>query len=134
MSEIPAEAVAAAKAAFAKVYNDPMTMTACLDAALAAAAPILVADCLKSAAREQFEGAIAAATEDAVGVRLAEIEATVRADERERLARLLDAEADGRYSAASASSHDGLRPPNGGHVAAGGAYEHAAQIVRGASS
>jgi hypothetical protein len=61
-------------------------------------------------------------------------EPLIAAAERERLACLLDAEADSRYNAASASSGDGLRPPNGGHVAAGGAYEHAAEIVRGASS
>jgi hypothetical protein len=61
-------------------------------------------------------------------------EPLIAAAERERLARLLDAEAGHCYDAASASTKGGLRPPVAGHVAAGGAYEHAAQIIREASS
>jgi hypothetical protein len=53
-----------------------------------------------------------------------------RAAERERLATLLQAEADGRYAAADASTNGGHRPPVAGHVAAAGAYEHAADLIR----
>lgn len=56
--------------------------------AVVAAAPAIVADALKSAAREQFEKAIADATEEATTARLREIEAAVRASERERIRQL----------------------------------------------
>jgi hypothetical protein len=59
-------------------------------AVLQAAAPVLVADCLKSAVREQFEGAIAAAADEATGARLAAIEAAARASERESIRQLAD--------------------------------------------
>jgi hypothetical protein len=82
VADIPAEAVAAAYDAVGYTADipAPATMKRILDAA----APFLVADCLKAAAREQFEDAIAAATEEATRARLAEIEAAVRSAERER--------------------------------------------------
>jgi hypothetical protein len=46
---------------------------------LTGAAPVLVADCLKAAARETFEGAIAAAADEATMERLSQIEAAIRA-------------------------------------------------------
>ena len=46
---------------------------------LIGAAPLLVADCLKAAAKETFEGAVAAAAEEATTERLSQIEAAIRA-------------------------------------------------------
>ena len=42
-ASLPPEAVTAAQDAFSRVYNDPLTLTACLNAALAAAAPLIAA-------------------------------------------------------------------------------------------
>lgn len=43
MTNLPETAIAAAKDAFARVYNDPATMTACVGAAIEAAAPLIAA-------------------------------------------------------------------------------------------
>lgn len=90
MSTLPDAALKAASEAFAEVYNDPATMTACITAAVEAAAPLIVADALKGAARKQFEAAIADAAEEATTARLREIEALVRASERARIIDLFD--------------------------------------------
>lgn len=51
MTNLPETAIAAAKDAFARVYNDPATMTACVGAAIEAAAPHIAA-----AERDRIEG------------------------------------------------------------------------------
>ncbi len=92
MTEIPEEAVRNAYLEFQCLY--PQRSAGWDDLAgweqerwcriIASAAPIIVADCLRAAARDAFQDVIAAATEEATTARLAEIEAAVRADERER--------------------------------------------------
>lgn len=52
------------------------------------------------------------------------------AAERERLARVMEREADNAYGAADAQARDGLRAPSPGVVARGAAYEHAAELIR----
>ena len=63
---------------------------------LIGAAPLLVADCLKAAAKETFEGAVAAAAEEATTERLSQIEAAIRAQVYAEI-RQLAAEAGATY-------------------------------------
>ncbi len=105
MTAVPPEAITAAAEAIEmrRAFRDrfepelinPAPHSGAVDlatAALIAAAPVLVADSLKAAARKQFEDAIRAATDEAITPKLEAIRDAAAAAERERLAALIPPE------------------------------------------